>query len=121
MRRQQVLEWLAVAIFVGIVVGWTTFALTSSVIPYQTSTGGLCRSFSQRDGGFDPWTGLPFGWALTCDAYHYEAPIPANVAGRRAIPVPVGFAVGSIGTAIALIVFDRRRWWPKASLDGGAS
>lgn len=102
------LERLVVVAFVGVVVGWTAFAMTSSTIPYQTSTGGLCRSFDQRNGGFDPWTGSPFGVSFTCDNSLRQEPVPVGIVGRRAVPVPVGFVLGAISAATALLVLDRR-------------
>ena len=98
-----------VVAIVGVIVGWTAFALTTGFVPYQTSTGGLCRSFSQQDGGFDPWTGAPYGPSLTCDGVvQHEAVSPA-FARRRAISIPEGFVFGAAGAAFALFLLDRRR------------
>ena len=67
--------------------------------------------------GFDFWTGAPHGRSYRVDpAFVPNAaperitlPIPEDMAGRRAIPGPVGFAVGALGSMLALARLDRRR------------
>lgn len=72
--------------------------------------------------GFDPWTGFPHGWKYTCDPVQGgiraaqtsrgEGPIPAVLANRWAVPLPLGFLVGFVPAFVGLA---RRDPWRSAS------
>ena len=102
-------------VVLGVFMGEVLFVATSVTQPY-TYLGPLCAQ-TVSDPGFDPWTGEPHGriftgrWAaggcVTGQAAltTITAEPPTDMIGRRAIPVPAGFA---LGVAIALI------WWGRA-------
>jgi hypothetical protein len=108
-------RWVAAVLLVGIVAGWGAFAVTAQHQQYG-HLGPLCRSAQIRGEGFDPWTGEPVGEIYVCDpthpgdppSHHVTVPPPAELVGRRAIPVQIGFAVGSVTTAVLLWVRRRR-------------
>src|SRR5688572_26490212 len=63
--------------------------------------------------GFDAWTGLPHGSTIEYRQTPFSlarAPhtddVPVELRDRRAIPLPVGFAVG---VAVVLVVAEQRR------------
>jgi hypothetical protein len=64
--------------------------------------------------GFDPWTGQPHGWTYQEDPHGLggridrAGPVPADIVGRRAIPLPLGFAVGAL-LGVGLASAARRR------------
>lgn len=72
--------------------------------------------------GFDPWTGFPHGWKYTCDPVQAgirgaqpssgEGPIPAVLANRWAVPLPLGFLLGFVPTFVNL---RRRDPWRSTS------
>jgi hypothetical protein len=108
-------RWVAASLVVGVVTGLGAFALTAHHQQYG-HLGPLCRSYQIRSEGFDPWTGDPVGEIYVCDptypndppSHHVTVPPPPELVGRRAIPVPSGFAVGSVATAVLLWVRRRR-------------
>ena len=108
-------RWVAASLFVGVVTGWGAFALTAQHQQYG-HLGPLCRGAEIRGEGFDPWTGDPIGATYVCDPTHpsdrpshqVTEPPPPDLVGRRAIPVQVGFAVGSAATAVLLWARRRR-------------
>lgn len=68
--------------------------------------------------GFDPWTGFPHGRSFTCDpaafggsraATYVVSALPDDVVDRRAIPLPVGLAIGGLLAGGMLLLRDRRR------------
>ena len=86
---------------VGLVVGFGAYLLTAAAP--QMAHFPECV-FTQV-AGFDPWTGLPHGATLECsevrpDGSHpivtQDYPVPDDLAARRAIPVPMGFAAGAL-------------------------
>ena len=107
----------AIAAF-GLVVGVVLFAI-SSAYPNRGFLGPLCRQ-NTNEAGFDPWTGLPHGSTYVCrpigpsdpPAHLVSDPMPDDLAGRRAIPMPVGFGVGVIAAVFFLALRDRRRSRP---------
>lgn len=106
----------------GLVVSIVMFAMTSGYAS-PGYLGPLCRS-STIEAGFDPWTGLPHGPAYVCEptfagdppTHLVAEPIPAELVGRRAIPMPVGFAVGAVAAGLFLALRDRRRRRPVTPL-----
>jgi len=100
----------------GLLVGVVAFAFTGSY-PQVGYLGPLCRSDEVRAAGFDPWTGLPVGGIYRCDptfpgdlpSHLVPLPVPEDLVGRRAIPVPVGFAVGAVLSLVLLRMRDRSR------------
>lgn len=113
---RRLVAWLAAGLVGGLIVGWAAFALTATHQPYGY-LGPLCRSESLQDAGFSPWTGEPVPNIYVCEQVSPEfppthvvtLPLPDDLVGRRAIPVPVGFAVGFAATPIILWLWDRRR------------
>jgi len=63
--------------------------------------------------GFNPWTGVPHGWIATVEGPlhlgdHVErGPVPDDIRGRWAIPLPLGFGLGA-AAGLGLIVVARR-------------
>ncbi|MGH2465858.1 MAG: hypothetical protein ACRDGI_10390 [Candidatus Limnocylindrales bacterium] len=110
------LRALLVACVIGLVFGTGAFLLTS--LDSGPPTISYCLPTSQA--GFDPLTGTPHGASFNCPqltglggqvSVPQNDPIPAGLIGRRAIPVPLGFLVGT-GISIvsaALISAWRRR------------
>jgi hypothetical protein len=102
---------LALAVVVGLGVGFGAFFLTSM----QPAFGylGFCHPGVAQ--GFDPWTGQPHGSTLICDQNALvpnpqatiNDPIPPALVGRQAIPVPLGFVVGA-GVVLLIPVLRRR-------------
>ena len=110
------LQRIAAPVLVGLAVGWGGYILTSRHEP--PSVGTVC--IPHQVGGFNPWTGEPVAevWGCTNLApapgslpghppkwvatYSVVSRIPDDVVGRRAIPVPVGFALGFLLTPLLL-------------------
>jgi hypothetical protein len=68
---------------------------------------------SWEDAHFDPLTGEPRGWSYTTpnrvgpgDITTF-GPVPADMVGRWAVPLPLGFAVGGLGAYAAVAVARR--------------
>ena len=109
------LSWFAAPLVVGVLTGLGAFALTAQHQQYGY-IGPLCRSDEVRSAGFDPWTGEPIGAIYVCEPTHPDDPPmhlvtdppPDDLLGRRAIPVQIGFAVGSVATAVLLWARRRR-------------
>ena len=104
MTRACSILWQVTAIVLaGFLFGVVTFAATSWY-PQQMYLGPLCRSADVRPAGFDPWTGEPVGDVYRCDpiwtgdppSHLVTLPVPDDLLGRWAIPIPVGFLLGSI-------------------------
>jgi hypothetical protein len=97
----------------GCLFGVVAFAATSSY-PQQMYLGPLCRSQDVRAAGFDPWTGEPVGDIYGCDptwegdqpSHLVTLPVPEDLVGRRAIPIPAGFVLGA-GLTTALFLARR--------------
>ena len=114
---------LVAACGIGIVVALAAYGATSTA-PTFRYLGPLCAT-DEVYPGFDPWTGVPYGRSYTYDCPGNEPWEPANpiriedmpteLAGRRAIPLPLGFLVGTgIGLAILLLGHRYRSFKPEA-------
>jgi hypothetical protein len=85
-------------------------------IPVSARSDGLPPSPRLKDvvpSGFSPWTGEPHGWSATVprslnlgDAVEH-GPVPDDIRGRWAIPLPLGFALGA-AAGLGLVVVGRR-------------
>jgi hypothetical protein len=100
-----------VVALVGLVVGCGAFLVTAQASQDQVISS--CTSTIQP--GFDPLTGLPHGATFECAQLtglggqvpvEQTDPTPADLASRRAIPVPLGFV---LGVALMLIGLTIRR------------
>jgi hypothetical protein len=132
-RRQQPV--LLIAVF-GMLVALAAFFATSlraadapADFDFQNASGrpgGIRLSpYAQeiRLSGFDPWTGQPFGWSFTEHPHGIGTPtttygpIPGDIVGRWAIPLPVGFAGGAFAGVLLIAMARRpeRRLSPVAS------
>jgi hypothetical protein len=69
---------------------------------------------SWQEAHFDPFTGEPRGWSYTRPNRVAPGdtitvgPVPADMVGRWAVPLPLGFALGGLGAYAALAM--ARRW-----------
>ena len=99
-RRWFSVRQLALACLVGLIVGYSAFLLTA--MGPDEKVISMCNPV--LNAGFDPLTGLPHGWTLNCPQLHpdgtqtsvtQDVPMSADLASRRAIPVPLGFVVGA--------------------------
>jgi hypothetical protein len=91
------------SVVMGVVMGVVLYTATSS--EPKTYLGKCQPTVAKPE--FDPWTGEPYVGILACthidgSVTRRNAAVPDDMVGRRAIPVPAGFA---LGVAIALI------WW----------
>jgi hypothetical protein len=115
-RRQGFRARATLIVLGGVLVGVVAFAFTGSY-PQVGYLGPLCRSDEVRAAGFDPWTGLPVGSIYRCDPTHPQdppshlvpLPVPDDLVGRRAIPVPVEFAAGVVLGLLLMRIRDRSR------------
>jgi len=113
-------RWLSVkqvlaAALVGLVVGYGAFLLTAQT-PQELR---IPECIPAVDAGFDPWTGLPHGATMECaqptgaggqiPVVQPPEPMPPELASRRAIPVPLGFAVGGAVALVGLTIVRARR------------
>jgi hypothetical protein len=83
-------------------VAFAAYALTS-ITPSYVYLGAVCAT-NDAHPGFDPWTGEPHGRSFIRDCKGnlgevQAGPIPivtdtpAELVGRRAVPLPLGFAL----------------------------
>jgi hypothetical protein len=92
---------------IGAVVALVAFTVTASTPSYL---GSPCREYLIRP-GFSPWTGEPHGFTYIfhCDSEHpgllVTPGVPDELAGRWAIPLPVGFV---LGLGIGVLVLKAR-------------
>ena len=99
---------IVTGVVMGVFMGVVLYTATSLTGPYNYL--GKCQPTVAKP-GFDPWTGEPYGGILACTHIdgsamtRRNAAVPDDMVGRRAIPVPAGFA---LGVAIALIWWGRR-------------
>ena len=93
-------QQLVLACLVGLMVGFGAYLLTA--MDAQDQNISFCNP--GLSAGFDPWTGLPHGATFNCPQLHPDGTqtsftqyvaMPADLAARRAIPVPLGFAAGA--------------------------
>ena len=115
---------MVIAMF-GVVVAIVLFAVTAGRAPdapadfdFQNAIGrpgGLHLSPYAEEvvlSGFDLWTGEPHGWMVRQNPHGLgemvdRGPVPADIVGRRAIPLPIGFALGAL-LGVAFVRFERR-------------
>jgi hypothetical protein len=95
----------------GLFIGLLAFVITSQTQAYMYLGGPGIHVISKP--GFDAWTGLPHGSTIEYRQTPFSlarAPhtddVPVELRDRRAIPLPVGFAVG---VAVVLVVAEQRR------------
>ena len=122
-RRQEPILLIAV---LGMAAALAGFFATSQRAPdapadfdYQNASGrpgGIHLSPYAQDvhlSGFDAWTGQPHGWRYTehphgiGDPVTTYGPMPLDLVGRWAIPLPAGFAIGAMA-GLALVMAARR-------------
>lgn len=103
---------VVLAALVGLLVGYGAFLLTAQ--DSQDLVISSCTSVLQP--GFDPLTGLPHGASFDCPqltGLGGQVPVrqddaaPAELATRRAVPVPLGFVLGA--AAVLLVLTAARR------------
>lgn len=118
---QRLVPRLMLVLAGGAVLSAAAFWLTSTTPTYEW-IGGPCTDHVAFP-GFDPWTGQPhgfvyddYGGACLSDpnfAWQNPArvvdPVPDEMVGRQAIPLPVGFAVGSLVTIGAMVAMRRQK------------
>lgn len=107
---------LALAVAAGLVLGIGAFAATG----FESPTIYLGPCYPVVGEGFDPWTGLPHGSVWECAPWIVPAGAGATategrpgfaqppsdaIAGRWAVPVPLGFVAGA---GLALVAGARR-------------
>ncbi len=99
-RRWFSVRQVVFACVVGLIVGYGAFLLTA--VSPDEKVISMC--YPVLDAGFDPLTGTPHGTTLNCPQLHpdgtqtsvtQDVPMSADLASRRAIPVPLGFVVGA--------------------------
>jgi hypothetical protein len=98
---------------IGLLLALGAFLATSGRTPDPRVFTG-CPVDITRAPGFDPWTGLPYGQdeVAHCPGGPTELhqPIPADLAGRRAISLPQALPITwLVGTGAAWAVAYRRR------------
>lgn len=116
-RRILGVRTLVAITLLGVAFGAAAFAITS-FHPQYRYLGPLCTAEDQWP-GFDMWTGLPHGrsYIARCDPplagaptpYRYVGPVPDEMAGRRAIPLPVGIPTGWLLATLGVIWSERRQ------------
>jgi len=122
----------AVILLVGLVVGLGAYFTTATrSSPDTVSPCGGCPPFFKEafpgltvyppiyierwaEAHFDPLSGAPQGWSYTspnrlgAGDTTTVGPVPADMVGRWAVPLPLGFLVGGLA-AYALVAAWRRR------------
>ena len=113
-RRWFSIRQVIVACLVGLIVGYGVFLLTAQAS--QALMPPECQPTVEA--GFDPLTGLPHGATIECAQLTglggqvplaQVIPMSADLATRRAIPVPLGFVVGAGLVLFMPIVRGARR------------
>ena len=123
---------IALVVLGGVVTAFALFVVTSWT-PEYLYLGPLCAHDVALP-GFDPWTGKPHGRIYDCtpidgsatlrtaqDGQRITRPAPPELHGRRAVPLPVGFALGGFIGLVWLTVgsiADRRRAWNGEATSG---
>ena len=105
---------IALVLLGGVILSLALFWVTS-LTPTYRYIGPLCAIRTVQYPGFDAWTGEPHGRTYDCTEIfdgsgvtRITAEVPAELAGRRAVPLPLGFAIGAITTMLALVVASTR-------------
>lgn len=106
---------LLAVLAIGLVVGYAAFLLTAQA-SYSALMPPECRLVIAP--GFDLLTGLPHGMTSECAQLNglggqlsvaQATPMTPDLANRRAIPLPLGFAVGATLAVVVLAVRRARR------------
>ena len=90
---------IAVLVLGGMFTALALFIVTAWT-PRYVYTGPLCQLRTIADPGFDPWTGEPRGRIFDCQPVdgspmtRINAYPPSELLERRAVPLPLGFAIG---------------------------
>ena len=110
---------IALVVAGGVIVAFVAFALTSAA-PFGRYLGPICVDDVARP-GFDIWTGEPHGRIVDqyqcppdppearVNVVRFAYPVPDQMVGRRAMPLPVGFIAGCVLTIGLLAIFRVRR------------
>ena len=131
---------LAVAAGVAVALGAYAATSTRTVATAVSPCGGCPPFFSEAFPGltvyppifisrweeahFDLLTGEPRGWSYTRPNRTTPGetttvgPVPPDMVGRWAVPLPLGFAIGSLGAYTVLVVARR---WSQAAHQTGSS
>jgi hypothetical protein len=99
----------------GAVVAVVLFVLTSQVSilhTYSTPVCGPGEELRVDQPAFDLVTGMPHGRSVSCVAAGSSRQIltlapEADLAGRRAIPLPIGFIIGAVAASVSMLVDGR--------------
>jgi hypothetical protein len=109
-----ILRAFVTAVVIGVVVAVVAFALTS-IHRNLNYLGGPCTEYKAFP-YIDPWTGEwvsglyvetsanvpPFGCSAPGRSFALDP--PSDLAGIRAIPLPIGFTLGAAGALAAIIL-----------------
>lgn len=114
-----------IALIILIALGGAIASVTSFGV---TSTHGVIATLGGptvdvEDAGFDLWTGEPHGRSYRIDPQfdpaamsgRIQEPVPEDIVGRRAIPLPISFVIGSLGTGVIATSASR---WNRRGKDG---
>ena len=116
--------WIATLVLSGVITAIALFGVTGWT-PTYGYLGPLCQTRTVIQPGFDAWTGEPHGRTFECaDILNggaitlVEDEPPDDLIDRRAVPLPVGFALGvtvaGSWLTVALILDRRRREIPRS-------
>ena len=118
-------QWApAFILAIGVVVALAAYFATSMRAPDAAPDLDVVRLpiyvLSWKASHFDPLTGEPRGLSYTANNHGLGPivrvePVPADMVGRRAIPLPLGFGLGALA-GLALIVTARRRATPRPTM-----
>jgi hypothetical protein len=101
------------ALLVGVFVAAVLYFATSVTAPH-TYLGSPCWSEWVYP-GFDAWTGEPHGLSFTTSDCGATEPrmvniaLPDDMVGRTAVPLPVGFVIGTAAGLLLVGIRSRRR------------
>ena len=114
---------ISVVVLAGMVTAIALFVLTSVTEIHASFGSGVGKQVVAMP-GFDPWTGEPHGRIFDCKPIDGSATTriteepPDDLIARRAVPLPVGFALGvviALAWLTARSIADRRAWNPEAT------
>lgn len=103
---------VAIMVIVGALFAVALFAATSEANQLAGHSGLICLNQTYvQEPGFDPLTGEPHGRTERCTdtGFGWTEPPDAELAARQAIPVPVGFLIGTAAAGAVLLVAARGR------------